>query len=1472
MPAPRDTDTGGARKRRRREAASRKRTRSQARAQERQYGSQGRAVERVARQRSRPKAGPPSPKPLARALGPRQFEPFVGNKGLAKQRERARAKSRRAEQRLGDNPNIPHIPLLSSGYSRRQRQSIRDIYKRAAKRAGYDSTEEMYRSGSPRQRAQMRRVGRVMIFGPGSYRSTAQAQRRQVAYNLRNRVAPKEPGPNLLGKVARSGFLLLPGGQQQRRFAESAGATVYNVGRATLEDPGAVAGTSLRVARESIAGIPQGIKQMAEDPVRAIEMIVEDYEQRYGSVLDDPEAFRERVKTEWGLTPYVLDVAAAASVTGRGVALAARSERFGRAAAALSQARQAPPGTRAAGRVAERLHRTATSERPALRFSGGAEGVRPQRRSRNMWVALGQDALDRRRARVLEADDSGRALNQRVRQGEVTPITRGVIGRSLRETPLLRRYTGRVARNLGGRQSTARIRMLTQQGRITSEMRKRIGKLDKREKLAVREMGELGVRAGPQGIRALENRLARLEADGHGDSADAAAIREILANPGLHVTPRAGRIIDELREIQLRESGRDPRLVPEQEIIRRLTPQADLLSEGRRPDVEYFRGVLRDIEAETGARGLAQFADKLAKAHPSERRSMAAQLVKDIRSQRRAAERDVETARRRLAVAETEARKGPAVTTPQVREARRELARLQRERTNLRGELRGRRGEGYTVRGVRDGRTFRIDALRDRLSRLDIEIAAARTRVREAEAEAPRMSDVQAQRIQRRQLELAARRSTRDHVRGFEKALVQVLRASKKKEHMRLEDAQSFAERVSKAADEAGLAEPLYWKGILEGELDDQPGLKAVGRGLRGTNKPKATEYKLTRSGRGERDPEVLIRGVEANIKRRFQYELVLGNIDAHAFEWSRGPANAGLTVDQLRWHMRRHGIDPASVELLDTRILGRRNMDPDTLDEDLVSTDLDELRAARISGRDIMRSDYRDLAQNRYVAFPREVGETLDGLANRMDSTGFRALEVILKQKPARLMLGALNVPWLAFQVASNTLLTGLGGGLNPFDIYGAHKWWRGLDDDAKAAIEAELGITHGHHFGMDQPNLGATNNRMVAFWRGYKASKVGRLAHRMNPLDAMFRVDEAQNNFFRRTLFYSKARKAAYRRMGRDWKGIDRGITRLSDRVLAKDPDRIGQAIAQHGHEFEQVASHVKSFLGDYVSFTPAERFLLSRNVMFYGYLRFSLRFVFYTMPVGHPVMTAILSDIGRMGAQEIKRLFGVPADYNLPTSMLAQTYFGTRQDAKRGTLRSINFGRMNPFLNAVTQMEDANQSLGLVSPIYQAVADQFFEESSFTGRDWRIEGRPTPSEAERPRNYYNNEARARIFGNQMLSLLYPYRAASDVLMEPNQSDDALLFSQQPMRYKDEEAMRGVAKSRRQFRETPIGERILRNLVPVLSKPTAAPQVIAREREKEADMENRRTGRRRPRRRARYGGSSGSRYGGGGGSRYGG
>jgi hypothetical protein len=127
-----------------------------------------------------------------------------------------------------------------------------------------------------------------------------------------------------------------------------------------------------------------------------------------------------------------------------------------------------------------------------LRFSGGEGGVKAQESSRNLFVGLGQRALDRSRRGAYEhaVDRSGHDLGPggrlvardgarqerlpalRPGEREVVPKTTGVAGRSLRELPGARRYTGRTARDIGGQQSVTRIKLLTHRGQV-------VGRVDK---------------------------------------------------------------------------------------------------------------------------------------------------------------------------------------------------------------------------------------------------------------------------------------------------------------------------------------------------------------------------------------------------------------------------------------------------------------------------------------------------------------------------------------------------------------------------------------------------------------------------------------------------------------------------------------------------------------------------------------------------------------------------------------------------------------------------------------------------------------------------------------------------------------------------------------------------------------------------------------------------------------------------------
>jgi hypothetical protein len=242
-------------------------------------------------------------------------------------------------------------------------------------------------------------------------------------------------------------------------------------------------------------------------------------------------------------------------------------------------------------------------------------------------------------------------------------------------------------------------------------------------------------------------------------------------------------------------------------------------------------------------------------------------------------------------------------------------------------------------------------------------------------------------------------------VRNFEKGLKRVEKAAKSKSTMRLEDAETFAAKVKAAAEEHGLAAPAYWwSNLVPG---DMPSLAAAGKGLRAAHANKPYKGKLFDIGAEEHGTDVFSRGVERNIKRRFQQALVSRNLETHAYEWSRGHGGEGLTVAQLDKAMIDRAIDPRSVELVEPRVLRRRGteqpgvergatVDPQQLedmsDEDFVTTTQQQLAEGRRTWEEVQRDDLLHQGAHRYLVVPKEVGETVNGLVSKMDNKFWRA------------------------------------------------------------------------------------------------------------------------------------------------------------------------------------------------------------------------------------------------------------------------------------------------------------------------------------------------------------------------------------------------------------------------------------------------------------------------------------------------
>jgi hypothetical protein len=648
----------------------------------------------------------------------------------------------------------------------------------------------------------------------------------------------------------------------------------------------------------------------------------------------------------------------------------------------------------------------------------------------------------------------------------------------------------------------------------------------------------------------------------------------------------------------------------------------------------------------------------------------------------------------------------------------------------------------------------------------------------------------------------------------------------------------AFLRRVKVAAKREGLTRPGYFPS------EKRPSIRysdrAVG-GARAIAAPRRYTGALFRTGREDTRPEAFEQALARGIKRKRNWNLVADTFERNAFEWGRNKP-----IGQLLDELDRRGIDPATVAFWNPsryrdarRAQGEEAEHTGRGEEPSVEGLAHAVDEAAVTVEDIARNPEAFRTTRRPRRFdeegqPTEWADTYSVVSRALYDeihadtrpSGFagRAFDVV-KGKQARVLLG-LSPAWLQFQIASNALLTGFAG-TGPGDLVKSQLWWRKLSEAEKAAVEPYVGIGH-FQDAVQQTKIGAARtrveaiNRMVDSWRALKQTTFLQRVGRGNPLDLLFRADNAQNNAFRRAVLYPQIKRDAYRRMGENTKAINRLETRLSY-MFKLGPEPQMRAILKNKAALERHAQHVNDFLGDYTTYTARERRVLGRPVMFYGFLRHSLRFTFLTMPVKHPVMASIMGQLGRLQVEEVRELLGGD---ELPWA-LGKLYF-----SKDGKLKSIDLARANPALNAITGIRGPKDVVGLLPPLVVSALDQLYSKTSFRDRPFRVEGETQG----RKSSEYTAEQRARIVLDQMLGLAAPYRALEKATQTGPQGDDSLLWDARPTRYKRADIVASIAAEEAR-RPRGTGRRLLQEFLPLVPREDRSPEIAASIRERNAE-----------------------------------
>jgi hypothetical protein len=233
------------------------------------------------------------------------------------------------------------------------------------------------------------------------------------------------------------------------------------------------------------------------------------------------------------------------------------------------------------------------------------------------------------------------------------------------------------------------------------------------------------------------------------------------------------------------------------------------------------------------------------------------------------------------------------------------------------------------------------------------------------------------------------------------------------------------------------------------------------------------------------------------------------------------------------------------------------------------------------------------------------------------------------------------------------------------------------------------------------------------------------------------------------------------------------------------------------------EEFGTHVDRMMGNFTRFTSWERRVLERNIMFYGFLRFSLRYALWTMPTRHPIISSIAGHLSQLHEQEVRKLLGVSPDEPMLPGLLAKYIY-----MKDGQLMEMPFARMNPALNQITQASGMHQWLGALPPLIQEFVSQAVKKDVYFDQPFTLNGDPTyVHEPQKLAADLNWGERLQIAANNQLGLIAPVRAYLEAKYGrgPFSSDSGLIGGMHPLRYSDPDTAADIEYQQREYERRP-------------------------------------------------------------------
>lgn len=233
-----------------------------------------------------------------------------------------------------------------------------------------------------------------------------------------------------------------------------------------------------------------------------------------------------------------------------------------------------------------------------------------------------------------------------------------------------------------------------------------------------------------------------------------------------------------------------------------------------------------------------------------------------------------------------------------------------------------------------------------------------------------------------------------------------------------------------------------------------------------------------------------------------------------------------------------------------------------------------------------------------------------------------------------------ATSPAWAVAQVAAEYAQAALSEPrlLNPMWVKKAIREYEAMAPHKRQAFDSWVGVTRRELTRREEAGLATVESAGDAY-TAFRRTPLGRLVFSIRDFDrwkggkirtlvAITKIDREMNGRL----------NSFARGVGQLDKMMESELKAMRGKPLREQLDWI----AEHPKLAERHANYLNDVMGDWLALTKNER-VASQLLIFYPFLRMSLRWTFYAFPKHHPIRTATLAYLSQQNATETKRLLG-------------------------------------------------------------------------------------------------------------------------------------------------------------------------------------------------------------------------------------